>query len=285
VCGVRTRGWLIVLGVLVLLAGCSGPEPDPSILTGTIIVGVVEDAPGFGAGALNPVGFDVDLMNAIGVGLHTPVTAKPLTYADRERMLMSSNVTLVIATYSITPTRNQRGIDFAGPYMVGPQALLIRADDTSITTKDSLKSKSVCTIEESTGKDVKIPSENTMTKRLTHSECVDDLRAHNTDAVFTDALVLYGYTHADPGKFKVVLPGVFGELQYYGIGFRGHHPADCLKLNAVISDYLRTQWRHDFQAQLPDAVAAYPGSGANGGDFESRFKPKDSDQTTLSCKL
>jgi hypothetical protein len=64
-----------------------------------------------------------------------------------------------------------------------------------------------------------------------------------------------------------------------------HHHADCLTLNTVISEYLRTQWRHDFQTELTDAVAAYPGNDTSGGDFESRFKPKDSDRTTLSCKL
>jgi glutamate transport system substrate-binding protein len=281
---VRTRGLLTVLGALVLLAGCAR-EPDPSILTGTIIVGVVEDSPGFAVGDLNPAGFDIDLMNAIGAGLHTPVTSKPFTVPDRERMLKSRNVTIAIATYSITPSRNQRGIDFAGPYMVSPQALLIRADDTSITTKDSLRGKSVCTEAEGTGAGVTIPGANMTTKPPTTKECVDNLRAHNTDAVFTDALILYGYARADPGKFKVVLPGVFGELQYYGIGLPGHHHADCLKLNAVISDYLRTQWRHDFQVELPEAVAAYPGSDTNGGDFESHFKPKDSDMAALSCKL
>ncbi|MEO7196569.1 MAG: transporter substrate-binding domain-containing protein [Pseudonocardiaceae bacterium] len=282
---VRARGgWLAVLGSVVLLAGCA-PEPGPSILTGTIIVGVVEDSPGFGVGALNPAGFDIDLMNAVGARLRTPVTSKPFTIADRERMLDSSNVTIVIATYSITPARNQRGIDFAGPYMVGPQAFLVRADDMSITNnKDSLINKSVCTESEGTGKGVNIPGANMATKPPTTKDCVDYLLAHTTDAVFTDALVLYGYTHANPGKFKVVLPGAFGELQYYGIGLRGHHHADCLKLNAVISDYLRMQWRHDFQAELPDAVAAYPGNDTSGGDFESQFKPKDSDMA-LSCKL
>ncbi|MGH3830532.1 MAG: transporter substrate-binding domain-containing protein [Pseudonocardiaceae bacterium] len=283
---VRARGgWLAVLGALVLLAGCAAPEPGPSILTGTVIVGVVEDSPGFGVGDLNPAGFDIDLMNAIGAGLHTPVTPKPFTIADREPMLDSRNVTIVIATYSITPARNQRGIDFAGPYMVNPQALLIRADDTSITTKDSLRGKSVCTEAGGTGGKVDIPGANMTSNNPTTKECVDNLLAHNTDAVFTDALILYGYKHANPGKFKVVLPGVFGEQQYYGIGLLGHHHADCLKLNAVISDYLRTQWKHDFQAELPDAVAAYPGSDTSRGDFESQFKPKDSDMAALSCKL
>jgi glutamate transport system substrate-binding protein len=176
---VRTRGVLTVLGALVLLAGCA-PESDPSILTGTIIVGVVEDSPGFAVGDFNPAGFDIDLMNAIGAGLHTPVTSKPFTVPDRERMLKSRNVTIAIATYSITPSRNQRGIDFAGPYMVSPQALLIRADDTSITTKDNLRGKSVCTEAEGTGAGVTIPGANMTTKPPTTKECVDNLRAHNT---------------------------------------------------------------------------------------------------------
>jgi glutamate transport system substrate-binding protein len=279
----RTRYWITVLRALVLLASCA-QETDPSILTGTIIAGVVDDAPGFSVGDLNPAGFDIDLLNAVGGKLHTPITSKPFTIADRERMLDSRNVTITIAQYSITTSRNQRGIDFAGPYMVTPQALLIRADDTSIATKDSLKGKSVCTVAAGTGAGVTIPGA-IMTTPDTTRDCVDNLRAHNTDAVFDDTLILYGYTHANPGKFKVVLSGVFGELQYYGIGLRGHHHADCLTLNAVISDYLRTQWRHDFQTELFDAAAAYPGNDTSGGDFESRFKPKDSDQTTLSCKL
>jgi glutamate transport system substrate-binding protein len=283
----RTRGWLTVMGALVLLAGCAPePESEPSILTGTVIVGVVDDAPGFAVGDLNPAGFDIDLMNAVGVGLRTPVTAKPLTVTDRESMLHSRNVTIVIATYSITTSRNQQGIDFAGPYLVGPQAVLVRADDTTITTnKDSLRGKSVCTVAAGTATGVIIPGANMTTRPRTDRECVDGLRDHSTDAVLTDAIILYGYTRANPGKFKVVFPGVFGELQYYGIGLLGHHHADCLKLNAVISDYLRTQWRHDFQAELPDAVAAYSGSDTSGGDFESNFKPKVSDQAALSCKL
>lgn len=284
----QTRGWFAVLVSLVLLAACTGDpteDPESSILKGTIIVGVLEDAPGFSVGALNPAGFDIDLMNAIGAGLGTTVTSKPFTISDRERMLKSTNVTLVIATYSITTARNQRGIDFAGPYMVNPQAFLIRADDTRITTKDSLIGKSYCTVAEGTGAGVEIPGMIRTALPSTTRDCVNSLLARNTDAVFTDVLILYGYTRANPGKFRVVLPGVFGELQYYGIGLLGHHHEDCLKLNTVIRDYLRTRWRQDFQSELPDAVAAYPGSDTIGGDFESRFKPKDSDQTTLSCKL
>jgi glutamate transport system substrate-binding protein len=213
------------------------------------------------------------------------VTSKPFTVPDRERMLDSRNVTIAIATYSITPSRNQRGIDFAGPYMVSPQALLIRADDTSITTKDSLRGKSVCTVAEGTGAGVTIAGAIMATRPNTTRECVDDLRAHNTDAVFTDALGLYGYTHANPGQFKVVLSGVRGiPVLWHRVARaspRGLPQAQRsdqrLPANPVAAGFPgRT---------FPDAVAAYPGSDISGGDFESHFKPKDSDMATRSCKL
>jgi glutamate transport system substrate-binding protein len=191
---------------------------------------------------------------------------------------------LVIHTYSITSSRNQDGIDFAGPYMISTQALLVRADDKRIKTKDDLEGKSVCVVGTTTGASVNIPGASKAAQPTT-KQCVDQLTEKNTDAVFTDTLLLYGYAHAYRDKLKVVLPGVFGENQYYGVGlFRGHK-ADCLKLNEIIREYLRTQWRQDFRATLPTAVAAFPGNDTNAGDFESQFKPTDNDMTRLSCKL
>ena len=279
----RVGRWLAVGGALLVLVGCGSTTPAPSILKGPIVVGVGDSAPGFALGDINPTGFDIDLMNAIGAGLHTPVANTPLTSADRAGKLKNGTATIVIATYAITTQRNQDGVDFAGPYMITPQALLVRAADTRITDKDSLVGKSVCTVRTTTNAAVTITGANMATHKPTTRECVDLLEQGGTDAVFSDTLILYGFTHAEPGKFKVVLSGAFGELQYYGVGLLGQHHADCLTLNSVISDYLRTQWRHDFIDTLPDAADAY--RGGMGGDFEGQFKPKDSDMATLSCKL
>jgi glutamate transport system substrate-binding protein len=285
----RTRVRLIVAAALIAvtaLAACNPNKPPvPSITDATIVVGIADDAPGFAVGDVNPAGFDIDLMNAIGAGLHTQVSPTILTSRDRAGYLKNRKATIVVDTYSITSLRNRDGIDFAGPYMVSPQALLVRANDTSIVHKADIAGKSVCTVKSTTGGGVVLPGANMTTTETTTKECIDLLAAGGTDAVFTDTLILYGYGHAYPGKFKVVLDGVFGELQYYGVGLYGRSHTDCLKLDDVISEYLRTQWRHDFQDTLQDAVAAYPGSDTSGGDFESRFKPKASDMTTLSCKL
>jgi glutamate transport system substrate-binding protein len=169
--------------------------------------------------------------------------------------------------------------------MTTPQALLVRADGPDIKTADDVRGKNVCTTTSTTGAKVEIPGANMSTKLATTRECVDLLDKRGTDAVFTDTLVLYGYAQANPDKFKVVLSGTFGQLQYYGVGLLKGRNADCLKLNEVIKEYLRTQWRHDFNETLPDAASAHLGSNPSLGDFESQFKPKDTDMKALSCKL
>ena len=56
---------------------------------------------------------------------------------------------MVVATYSITDER-ARAVDFAGPYYVAGQDLLVRKDDSSITGPDALTGKKVCSVTGST---------------------------------------------------------------------------------------------------------------------------------------
>jgi glutamate transport system substrate-binding protein len=274
--------------LLASLMSCGDPPADDSSIfrgPGSLTVGVTDDAPGFSVGAHNTSGFDIDLMNAIGRALHKQVTPYLVNSADREPALKTNKAAIIIDQYSITPGRNNSGIDFAGPYMVSTQALLVLKNDARFKTKDDLKNKSICTEETTTGADVTLPDAIQGLTRSTLKQCVDQLLAKNTDAVFTDTLLLYGYVNTLPGRLKVVLPGAFGENQYYGVGLLGGHRADCARLNDIIREYLRTQWRHDFQDTLPAAVRDFTGSDPDKGDFENAFKPTDTDITRLSCKL
>lgn len=289
---VRVGMALAAVCALTALFACSSHES--SILHGLIVAGVADDAPGFAVGDTNPAGFDIDLLNAIGAALREPVQHTPITSADRASVLQNQEATIVVDTYSITHERNvQDHVDFAGPYMVSTQAVLVRADDRRFPddqhiTKDNMIGKTVCTVATTTGRGVQIPGAimgTPGTIKPTTKGCVDALLQNNSNAVFTDTLLLYGYVQAYPGKLRVVLPGVFGELQYYGVGLPAHHHEDCLTLDGVIGSYLRTNWREDFITKFPSAVAAFPGSDISGGDFESEFKPTADDMTRLSCKL
>jgi glutamate transport system substrate-binding protein len=272
--------------VVTLLVSCTTkvPKKEASPLeNATIAVGMVNDAPGLSIGTTRLAGFDVDLAAALGRSLHSQMSPTLLTSGDRDGYILLKKATIVVAGYSITPKRNQDGVDFAGPYMVTPQAFMVRKNDNRFLGATSVQGKRVCTVEGTTGEPVELPG-SVPAHATTHQGCVDQVARGNADAVFTDELILLGFTRANRGKFKVVLPGVIGSNQYYGVGLlRGRH-ADCERINDAITEYLRTQWRHDFQDTLQDAVAAYPGNDPN-GDFESHFKPNESDMRKLSCKL
>ncbi len=69
--------------------------------------------------------------------------------AQRETLISTGQVDMVVATYSITDARKEK-VSFAGPYFVAGQDLLVRADDTSITGPDSLDGKKLCSVTGST---------------------------------------------------------------------------------------------------------------------------------------
>ncbi|WP_231336287.1 transporter substrate-binding domain-containing protein [Actinomadura graeca] len=277
---------ILLCFVLLLAAGCArGSEEKDTILRDRLTVGVANDGPGFAAGTTNLSGFDIDLMKFLADSLGLPYAPTILTSRDRIGFLKARSANLVVSSFSITKERNDMGIDFAGPYIVSDQALLVRVGDHRITGLASVRNKSVCTVGSTTGSEVDIPGARMGTRKPTTTACTAEMDKHNADAVFNDTLILYGFLQANPGRYRVVLPGTFGQLQYYGVGFLAGHHDDCLKLNEKIRLFLREKWRGVFQTQLPQAAKAYPGGDTSKGDFESQFKPKEADITSLSCKL
>lgn len=252
----------------------------------TINIGLGDNTPGFSSG--NPAaGLDVAFKDYVLVKMGDPPPpefSSGVSAANRQAYLLGRKATWIIASYSITSQRNQDGIDFAGPYMQSEQGLLVRADENRFQDKESVAGRSICTVGSTTGGTVDIPKANLSTSKASTQECVDLLTQKRTDAVFTDILILYGFMQAEPGKFKVVLPGAFGTMQYYGIGMLGGHIKECQRLNKIIEEYLRVQWRIDFMAYLPTAVEQTPSTAAD-GDFESRFKPPVTMMTPLSCRV
>lgn len=98
----------------------------------------------------NRSGFDHDLTNWLGAQLgFTAVPTLALT-KDREEELRSGRASLVIATYSITDKRQEK-VDFAGPYMLSHQGIMVRTEDKdAYRTVADLRGKTVCVTSGST---------------------------------------------------------------------------------------------------------------------------------------
>lgn len=192
------------------LTACGGGAGGTTNLQ-ALKIGIKIDQPGLGLKEGDKYsGFDVDVATYIAGKLGTTadkITWIPAPSAQRETLIESGQVDLIVATYSITDARKEK-VSFAGPYFVAGQSLLVRSDDSSITGVDSLAGKKLCSVTGSTSaqkiKD-KVPGVN-LQEFGTYSECVTALTAKTIDALTTDDTILAGFAAqpANVGKLKLV---------------------------------------------------------------------------------
>jgi glutamate transport system substrate-binding protein len=195
---------------------------------GYIRVGIKYDQPNFGledrrTGAVQ--GFDAEIAKLLAVGifggrvsdLGDRVHWEPVVSRNREALLEAGSVDIVVATYSITDLRRIR-VDFAGPYYLARQDILIRADDPSIRGVEDLTGKRVCTAQGSTSQTNLVENNPAAVPVLrdTYSECAAALLVGDVDAVTTDQDILAGYAHQSGGSFRT-LNNPFSD-EHYGIG-------------------------------------------------------------------
>ncbi|HET7280380.1 MAG TPA: glutamate ABC transporter substrate-binding protein [Dermatophilaceae bacterium] len=212
-------------------------------------VGIKFDQPGMGLkeGA-KYTGMDVDVATYIAKELGhsaSDIEWKQAPSAQRETLIKTGQVDMVVATYSITDKRKAE-VSFAGPYFVAGQDLLIRSDDTSITGPESLKGKKLCSVTGSTSaQKVKDAYPGVQLQEFgTYSECVAALVSKGVDALTTDNTILAGYASQAQysGKLKVV--GKTFSEERYGVGIKKGDTALCQKINTAIAKMISSgEWQ------------------------------------------
>ncbi|MEP6629734.1 MAG: transporter substrate-binding domain-containing protein, partial [Lapillicoccus sp.] len=144
---------------LLALAACSSGSSTAPVTAGptsagapSLTIGISFDQPGLGLKSGNTYsGFDV--LTAVYIAKTMGVPASNITWveadpADREKLLADGKVNLVLSTYSMTPEREAL-VDFAGPYFVAHQDLLVRRQDT-VTGPDTLDGRNLCSVPNTT---------------------------------------------------------------------------------------------------------------------------------------
>ncbi|WP_341719669.1 glutamate ABC transporter substrate-binding protein [Micromonospora sp. FIMYZ51] len=237
-------------GLAVSMAACGGDSDEGGSGTGAsgivgkaenqkkLVIGVKADQPGLGLQTGSQYeGFDIEIGKIIAKGLgveESGIEWKTTVSANREPFIEQGTVDLVVATYTINDERKQK-INFAGPYYVAGQDLLVKTDST-LTGPDQLAGKTVCSVSGSTP--AKRIQENYPDARLqqfdSYSKCLPLLDGGQVDAVTTDDIILAGYAAQDQyaGKFKVV--GSTFSDEPYGIGLKKDDTSGCEKINEIL---------------------------------------------------
>ncbi|GAA5073474.1 glutamate ABC transporter substrate-binding protein [Streptomyces similanensis] len=224
-----TAASAVVLALAVSATACgSGDKKDEGSSGGgkKIAIGIKYDQPGLGQKTPQGyAGFDVDVAKYVAKKLgynEDQIEWKESKSADRETMLQRGDVEFIAATYSITPEREKK-VDFAGPYLLAHQDVLVRADDASIKSPADLNSKKLCSVTGSTSaqniKDKLAPKANLL-KYPTYSACLNGLQNKAIDALTTDDSILAGYAAQDQFKGKFKLGGLKMTNENYGIGVK-----------------------------------------------------------------
>jgi len=252
------RVWAVLPVLAALLMACTAHDP------GKITVGVKFDQPGLSVkkpdGTL--AGFDVEVARYVAAELgYAPerIAWIEAPSGQREMLLRNGQVDYVVATYSITDSRRQK-VDFAGPYLLAGQSLLVRADNTDITGTASLqRHKKLCSVSGSTpAQRIKDRYPGVQLQRYdTYSACVEALRNGAIDAVTTDDVILAGYAAQSPGAFK--LAGERFSQELYGIGVRKGDDRLRQRINDALEEMERDgSWRAAFQNNFGAAGFAVP---------------------------
>ena len=238
--------------VLSLTAtACGGDDNDSSSSDtgasggGKIKVGIKYDQPGLGLkepdGSFS--GFDVDVATYVAGELgYEPdqIEFVETKSADRENALARGDVDFIAATYSITDERKEK-VDFAGPYLLAHQDLLVKKD-SDIAEGTDLNGKKLCSVTGSTSaqnvKD-KIAPDAQLKEYGTYSECIAGLQSGAVDAVTTDDSILAGFAAQDQYKGQFKLAGLKLSNENYGIGVKKGDTEQVDKINAALEKMVK----------------------------------------------
>ncbi|GAA5055679.1 glutamate ABC transporter substrate-binding protein [Nocardia callitridis] len=249
----------IALTLATATATACGGGSDNSALDnakgGKLTIGIKFDQPGVGLRDKDGTysGFDVEIARYVAEKLGVQpdgITFKEAPSGQRETLIENGQVDYIVASYTINDARKQK-VDFAGPYYVAGQSLLVRSDNTDINGPDDLKGKKVCSVKGST------PAQNIeksypdtqLQTNDTYSLCLEGLRAGSWDALTTDDTILAGYAAQSNGALKVV--GKKFTEEPYGIGLKKGDQELRDKVNDAIEAMIADgSWQKAFDKTL-----------------------------------
>ena len=248
---------LMSIGSMFLLAACGNGMGGVARSTGpTITIGIPTDLPYLSLREGNKYsGFDIDVAEYVADKLgysYKQIIWKQVPAGQSVSDLNNGVVGMIIGDYPISAASKQN-VDFAGPYLVQSQKLLVSAKDNSINSLQDLKGKSVCVtagsvsqrvIEGALGASVSVHS------LPSAPQCVTELFDGSVQAVSAGGVLLSALNKFKGGGYLKVVGNGFA-TEYMGIAVRKDSPDFVYQINQDIKLMMTSgTWEKDLKATV-----------------------------------
>ena len=184
-------------------------------------------------------GFDADVARAVAraiFGDDRPgrIRFRAISTAQRVSVMVEHKVDIVASAFSITCARRRR-MHFSDVYHTARQRLLVPSN-SSVSTLDDLKGRTVCTTATSTsGARLDGTGVRALRVRL-RSDCLAALQEGEADAMTSDDAILFGLKEQDP---QTTIVGPTMNCEHWGLAMSLDEPELVRFVNAVLANMRR----------------------------------------------
>lgn len=184
----------------------------------------------------NIVGYDIDVMNAVGKAGGFEVSIQNQAFDTLIEGLESGKLDAVISGMTITDARKQK-IDFSEPYYDAAQVIVVLEDTKGIETIDDIKGKRIGVQLGTTGAGMAenaMGAENPDLKQFRkYSEVFTDLKLGRIDAIIVDLPVAQSFLKKMPG---LRISSASMSEEQYGIAVKKGNTELLTKINAGLAN-------------------------------------------------
>lgn len=176
------------------------------------------------------VGIDVDMATQIAKDMNVKLEIQNMNFDSVVAAVASGKADVGIAGISKDPTR-EKSVDFSDPYYDASQMIIVKKDNTTINSQDTLKNKKIAVQKGTTGDEVasKLTSDANMVRFDATTDAVTELKNGKVDAVVLDSFPAKIFVKQNSSTLKIVGKPLTSES--YCIAIRKGNKALLNKVN------------------------------------------------------
>ena len=179
------------------------------------------------------VGFDIDLVKAIGDKLNMDVVVKDMAFDGLIPALEANKIDIIIAGMTANDERKM-AVNFSNPYYTANQVIILKDDNNSIKNFDDLKDKLVGVMLGFTGDVVVSEMKDVKSKKYNASyAAIMELQNNKIDAVVLDSETALNYVKNNKG---LKLAETSGEPEEYAIAISKKNTELLNKINTALEE-------------------------------------------------